>query len=65
MDWVTKYMMPAPAMYAGYGCVPACLFYAWYMGAYYECDVEEIHIRTSMKRAILTTPTKRSTTATT
>ena len=51
MDWVTKYMMPAPAMYlAGYGRVPACLFYAWYMGAYYECDVEEIHIRTSMKR---------------
>jgi len=51
MDWVTRYRYAPPQMYLnGWGWVPRCLFYAWYTGAYYECDVEEINVRTSMRR---------------
>jgi hypothetical protein len=48
MDFVTKAWMQAPQMYLSYyGWIPTCLFYPWYTGSYYECNEEEIHVRTS------------------
>ena len=51
MDFVVRGLVLAPQEYfEGYGYVPTCLFYPWYNGAYYECDEEEIHIRTSFMK---------------
>ncbi|MBL8785891.1 MAG: zinc-dependent metalloprotease [Deltaproteobacteria bacterium] len=51
MDFVVRGLVLAPTEYfEGYGYVPTCLFTPWYTGAYYECDEEEIHIRTSFMR---------------
>jgi hypothetical protein len=51
MDFVTRHIVKAPQRYYGsYGWIPTCLFYAWYMGAYFECDTEEIHVRSSFMR---------------
>ena len=51
MDFVVRGLVVAPQEYLdGYGYVPTCLFYPWYNGAYYECDEEEIHIRSSFMK---------------
>lgn len=51
MDFVVRGLVLAPQEYfEGYGYVPTCLFYPWYTGAYYECDEEEIHIRSSFMK---------------
>ena len=51
MDFVVRGFVLAPTEYLdGWGYVPSCLFYPWFNGAYYECDEEEIHIRTSFMR---------------
>ncbi|MFO0747008.1 MAG: zinc-dependent metalloprotease [Myxococcota bacterium] len=51
LDFVVRGYAPAPTEYLdGWGYVPSCLFYPWYTGAYYECDQEEIHMRTSFMR---------------
>jgi len=51
MDFVVRGLVLAPTEYfEGYGYVPTCLFSPWYVGAYYECDEEEIHIRTSFMK---------------
>lgn len=48
MDYVVRGFVLAPSTYLdGWGQVPTCLFYPWYTGAYYECDEEEHHMRTS------------------
>jgi len=51
LDFVVRGFMKAPTEYLeGWGYVPSCLFYPWYTGAYYECDEEEIHLRSSYMR---------------
>lgn len=51
MDFVVRGFVAAPSFYLdGWGYVPSCLFYPWYTGAYYECDEEEIHLRSSFMR---------------
>ena len=51
IDFVVRGFMKAPTEYLeGWGYVPSCLFYPWYTGAYYECDEEEIHLRSSYMR---------------
>ena len=51
MDFSIRGFMTAPrTYYEGYGLVPTCLFYPWYTGAYYECDEEEVHLRSSFSR---------------
>ncbi|MGM0578343.1 MAG: hypothetical protein ACQEXJ_21645 [Myxococcota bacterium] len=51
MDFVTRHIWEAPRSYLqGWGFVPTCLFFPWYTGAYFECDTEEYHIRTSFMR---------------
>lgn len=51
MDFVVRGLVVAPTIYYdGWGYIPTCLFYPWYTGSYYECDEEEIHIRTSFMK---------------
>jgi len=51
MDFVIRGFMTAPTTYLdGWGQVPTCLFFPWYTGAYYECDEEEIHLRSSFMK---------------
>ena len=51
IDFVVRGLVTAPREYLdGWGYVPTCLFYPWYNSAYYECDEEEIHIRSSFMR---------------
>ncbi|TNF27188.1 MAG: hypothetical protein EP329_19870 [Deltaproteobacteria bacterium] len=51
LDFVVRGFMTAPRTYfEGWGYVPTCLFFPWYTGAYYECDEEEIHLRSSFMK---------------
>jgi len=51
MDFVVRGFITAPREFlGGWGWIPTCLFYPWWQGAFYECDEEEIHIRTSFQR---------------
>jgi hypothetical protein len=47
-DYVAKYIFTAPTMaLEGWGDVPICLFYPWYVGGIYECTSEQIKIRSA------------------
>ncbi len=47
-DYVAKYIFTAPTMFLeGWGDVPICLFYPWYVGGIYECTSEQIKIRSA------------------
>ncbi len=51
MDFVVRGFINGPREWLeGWGWVPTCLFYPWWQGAFYECDEEEIHVRTSFMR---------------
>ena len=51
MDFVLRQWYQGPQVWYGrWGYIPRCLFYAWYIGGYSECDVEEIHTRYAFKR---------------
>ncbi|MCB9728004.1 MAG: hypothetical protein H6744_11960 [Deltaproteobacteria bacterium] len=51
IDFVVKAWLTAPSVYfSGFGWVPTCLFYPWYTGGYYECNTEELQIRTAFMR---------------
>lgn len=56
LDFVVRGLVVAPTTYlSGWGYVPTCLFIPWYTGSYFECDEEEIHIRSSFMRVPETT----------
>jgi hypothetical protein len=51
MDFVVKHWLTAPSTYfSGFGWVPTCLFFPWYTGGYYECNTEELQVRTAFQR---------------
>jgi len=51
MDFVIRGFVEAPRTWFGsWGWIPTCLFFPWYTGAYFECDEEEIHLRSSFMR---------------
>lgn len=51
MDYVVRGFVQGPQEFLdGWGWVPRCLFFPWFMGAFYECNEEEIHIRTAFMR---------------
>ena len=51
MDYVVRGFVQAPQEWLdGWGWVPTCLFFPNYMGAFFECNEEEVHIRTSYMR---------------
>jgi hypothetical protein len=51
MDFVIRAFAQAPQSYfGGFGWVPTCLFFPWYMGSFYECGEEEFHIRVAFMK---------------
>jgi hypothetical protein len=51
-DYVTRYIvLPPMTFYEPWNSeVPACVFYPWYVGGFFECTSEEIRTRTAFLR---------------
>ncbi len=51
-DFLVRELHQAPQFYyAPWGMeIPLCVFYAWYVGQYLECGVEEVHVRSAFKK---------------